>query len=690
MKRCGGKVSPVGPRFVEDANRTALEGQWKRVRAAWERFVETGELDEGAVRSAVARSWARSRHLGVPTDLKRIEYVVTPEEKGRRFEEGRPLWETAHPFLTDLHKSLKKMEMVVVLMDGDGFILGVLGEGEIKAFFDEIGLVPGQFWTEETTGTTAPTVALIEGETVQMSAEEHWTLMAKGATCAAAPILGPEGKIVGVLDISAAYRLAGEHVHSYGMVIAAAKAIETQLRLRVTSEQLYASHRYLNAAIQSMSDGLVILDGSLNILEINNQARRLTGLDRGKRFDKSLAGAALLEKISSLVHNHRGFSGVEAVFGFSGDAHERALVNAEPILDDTGNCLGAVLILQELRRARKLAHKIYGARAVYTFEDIIGEDPEFRKCVEILKAASKSDSPIIITGESGTGKEMFAQAVHNYSHRRDGPFIPLNCSAIPRDLLESELFGYDEGAFTGAKRGGNPGKFELADGGTIFLDELNSMPLDMQAKLLRVIEEKRVLRLGGKSFIPVDLRIIASSSKDLLEKIRQGEFRDDLFYRINVVNVRIPPLRERRNDIVLLVEHFLRKYSKSSNEVERYLRPEILDTLRDYEWQGNVREVSNWVERLLTLGIGAESICGMGEFVRSKEKKGAKASETGSQSSTRLDEAEALLIKDAIVRNRGMLSRAAASLGISRATLYRKMTKYGIKVERENVISEVL
>jgi len=177
-------------------------------------------------------------------------------------------------------------------------------------------------------------------------------------------------------------------------------------------------------------------------------------------------------------------------------------LDAEPILNVEGYCLGVVLILRELKRVRKLAQRIYGAHATYTFKDLIGEDPEFRMCVETLELASQSESPIIITGESGTGKEMFAQAVHNFSPRRDGPFIPLNCAAIPRDLLESELFGYDEGAFTGAKRGGNPGKFELADGGTIFLDEIDSMPLDMQAKLLRVIEEKRVLRLGGKAFIP--------------------------------------------------------------------------------------------------------------------------------------------------------------------------------------------
>jgi transcriptional regulator with PAS, ATPase and Fis domain len=299
----------------------------------------------------------------------------------------------------------------------------------------------------------------------------------------------------------------------------------------------------------------------------------------------------------------------------------------------------------------------------------------------VLKRAADSDFPIVITGESGTGKEMFAHAIHNHSHRSEGPFIPLNCAAIPKDLLESELFGYDEGAFTGAKRGGNPGKFELADGGTIFLDEIDSMPLDMQAKLLRLIEEKRVLRLGGKGFIPVDIRIISASNKDLLERIAEGAFRDDLYFRLNVVSVSLPPLRERPGDIPLLARHFIGKYTKSAGEAERLLTPEILESLQSYEWPGNARELSNWVERLLALGndgaSGVDVPVSIGETRTGEVPKSAEARRAT------LHEGEAsymkTLIVEAIKRNHGVMSKAASDLGISRSTLYRRIARHGIE-----------
>jgi len=678
----------AGAEILEgERTRATSNKEWKQVRAAWKKFLETGELENGAVSVAIASSWKRSKLLNVDPYMERINHTVSDEERGKRFEKSRILHEVAHPFLLNLFKSLKKMEVAIALMDGEGFILDVLGEGVIKELMDEIGLVPGQFWTEETMGTTAPSLTLSIGEPVQMVAEEHWCEIAKAATCVAAPILGPEEETAGILDISSRYEVAGDHIHTYGMVLAAAKAIETQLKLRLALDELYVSHEYLNAAVQSISDGLIILDGGLNVIQLNNLACRLTGLDIGKRLDGSITDAGVLERIHALTNSHSGLCGLEAVCNNSNNTDQRILLDAEPILDVKEHCRGVVLILRELKRVRKLAQRIYGAHAVYTFEDLIGEDPEFRMCIETLELASQSESPVVITGESGTGKEMFAQAVHNHSHRRDGPFIPLNCAAIPRDLLESELFGYDEGAFTGAKRGGNPGKFELADGGTIFLDEIDSMPLDMQAKLLRVIEEKRVLRLGGKAFIPVDVRVIAASCRDLQDRIRQGGFRDDLFYRINVVGVNIPPLRERRDDIPILAKHFMEKSAKSPSEVERFLKPDILDTLRAYEWPGNVRELSNWVERLLTIGNRSESsreikASNGPKKDKTKKDKSPKASDSENANSIRLDEAEALLIEEAIARNNGMISRAASDLGISRTTLYRKMAKYGIKIEK--------
>ena len=322
---------------------------------------------------------------------------------------------------------------------------------------------------------------------------------------------------------------------------------------------------------------------------------------------------------------------------------------------------------------------MYGVHAFYKFDDLIGQDPGFRLCLDTAKLAANADCPIILTGESGTGKEMFAQAIHNFSDRSDGPFIPINCAAIPRDLLESELFGYEEGAFTGAKKGGNSGKFELADQGTLFLDEIDSMPMDMQAKLLRILEEKRLMRLGGMSYISLNTRVIVASSKDLQQKVREGGFRLDLFFRINVVNVCIPPLRERRGDVPLLASYFMTKYRKSSDEIKRYLQPEIVKTLQDYDWPGNVRELSNWVERMLTLGNAQHE--GIKVSLAAAMTAGERLIQIDGPRTKmhKVSQVEALCVAEAIEKNKYNMSKAASELGISRSTLYRKMSKYHIE-----------
>jgi transcriptional regulator of acetoin/glycerol metabolism len=656
----------------------------ERIMAAWKKFIKTGELDERILRKEIASSWKRCSEMNLDPSIEKINRLVSADEREEHLKRSRILLEVARPFIANLYESIREMEVAVILTDKDGFIVEILAEGTIKTMMNSAGLVFGQYLTEETIGTTAPSIVLKIKKPMRVVADEHWCEIAKVCTCAAAPIHDPGGELVGVLDITARYDIAEEHPHTYGMVVAAANAIETQLQLRTTSDELYKSHEYLNATIQSISDGLIVVDKQMRVIQLNLLASELTGLQVGRRLTTAMKNEKMVDKIRAIMGSKVGLSGLEAIFSNANGEDQMVILDAEAILDDKGDFLGVVLILREMKRMRKLAHRIYGARALFTFEDIVGEDHEFVKCTETLKMAARTDCPIVITGESGTGKEMFAQAVHNYSDRRDGPFIPLNCAAIPKDLLESELFGYDEGAFTGAKRGGNPGKFELADGGTIFLDEVDSMPLDMQAKLLRLIEEKRVLRLGGKSFVPVDVRIISASNKDLMDRTREGAFRDDLYFRLNVVGVNIPPLRDRRKDVALLAKHFIEKYTKSPGEAERFLKPGILETLQAYEWPGNVRELSNWVERLLALGKNEgpsqEMMIPAGS---SQERRGDRGS--SSAKAVKLEDREAQHIKEAIAGNNGVISRAASELGISRATLYRKIAKYGIEVDRDGI-----
>ncbi|MEW6115251.1 MAG: sigma 54-interacting transcriptional regulator, partial [Thermodesulfobacteriota bacterium] len=280
------------------------------------------------------------------------------------------------------------------------------------------------------------------------------------------------------------------------------------------------------------------------------------------------------------------------------------VANVAPIRVD-GEPLGTVITLTEASELQQIEWKIrqqlaeQGTVARYRLEDFIGQSEPVRLLKQRVRAFAATDSTILICGETGTGKEILAHSIHHLSRRRKGPFVSVNCSALPKELVESELFGYEEGAFTGARKRGKPGLFELAHTGTIFLDEVGTLPLDAQAKLLRVIEEKRVMRLGGVRLIPVDVRIIAATNTNLQEAIERNEFRQDLFFRLNILNVRVPPLRERPEDIPLLLEHFVRSLGGELRRISLPRSP-LVDRLQSYQWPGNVRELKNFAERFVT------------------------------------------------------------------------------------------
>jgi transcriptional regulator of aroF, aroG, tyrA and aromatic amino acid transport len=285
------------------------------------------------------------------------------------------------------------------------------------------------------------------------------------------------------------------------------------------------------------------------------------------------------------------------------------------------------------------------------------------------------DATVLLQGESGTGKELFARAIHDESARAAGPFVPINCAALPETLLESELFGYEEGSFTGAKRGGKQGIFEFAGGGTVFLDEVGELPAHLQAKLLRVLQEGRVRRVGGREEIPVDVRLIAATNRNLRAMVAERQFRDDLYYRLNVIPIVIPPLRERREDIELLADHFMAKWSRRYNLPVPALTDEARRRLREYPWPGNVRELENAVERALALAPGPE----IGVEHLMLEAAATAASPVGAQGSlkVRLAEVERQILTDVVSRT-GSARRAAEALDVSHTTILNKLHKLGL------------
>ena len=262
---------------------------------------------------------------------------------------------------------------------------------------------------------------------------------------------------------------------------------------------------------------------------------------------------------------------------------------------------GLVATLTELRRASSLAYRIVGTTARYTLDDLIGDSAAARHVRALAEAAAGSEASLLLTGESGTGKEVLAQAVHNASPRAGGPFVAINCAAIPRDLLESELFGYEDAAFTGARKGGRPGKFELAEGGTLLLDEIGDMPLDMQVKLLRVLQEKTVSRLGGARELPVTCRIIATTNRELDDDVARGLFRRDLYYRLRVIHIVVPALRERAGDVTALTEHFLRRHAAATGKRLTVIAADVMAALGAHTWPGNIRELEHVIESAVAL-----------------------------------------------------------------------------------------
>ena len=373
--------------------------------------------------------------------------------------------------------------------------------------------------------------------------------------------------------------------------------------------------------------------------------------------------------------------------------HGSFVVSSRPVTDDPQG--GFVATLTELERAQKIAQKVVGTRARYTFKDVVGESPTLRSAVAVAQQAASIDSNVLVTGESGTGKEVIAQAIHSAGPRAQEPFVGINCAALPQDLLEAELFGYERGAFTGARADGNLGKFELAAGGTILLDEIGDMPLGMQAKLLRVLQERVVTRLGGSRERPVDARVIATTHRDLEQLVQEGKFRLDLLFRLRVLSIELPTLRERASDVALLAQGFLERFADQQGKAVRTIASGVLDELVAYAWPGNVRELANVMEAevsLLPIDAKILGVLSTRLGARTSSWSLPPASELPlpsrvpaslmppssmfpsiDQPIVPLAEVEKRAFLHALAKSQNNVARAAEALGVSKVTFYAKL-----------------
>ncbi len=649
-----------------------LANRKTQIYEAWAELVNTGAINTSVVRPVIAQSWKRSLSLGIDPKAKRPIKVCTGDIELILTEKNK-LIEIAIPVMKDLYQLVQGSGFVVVLADEKGNIIETTGDEDVRESAKRGNLVIGGNWSEMAVGTNAIGTALWTGRSLQVFAAEHYWIGSHEWTCSAAPIRNPFGEITGVLNMSGTFEKV--HPHTLGMVVAAANAIENLLRINLALEKLAIADEYKNTIIETMAEGILTVDHSGKLTQMNLRARQILELPNGEFLDRPVAEVlGGNHPLVEIMLNGRSRVDEEIYLETSkGTIH--CTVTCRPIRTE-GKHVGVVAILQEIKNIRQLVHKMVGAEAKFTFNDLIGKSPAFQNIVENARIAATSMSNVLLLGESGTGKELFAQAMHNASLRRRGPFVAVNCAALPRELVGSELFGYTEGAFTGAKRGGSPGKFELAEGGTLFLDEIGEMPLEMQAFLLRALQEKQITRIGGQKVIPVDVRVIAATNKNLWDEITKGTFRQDLFFRLNVFTINIMPLRERKEDIAVLVNFFVDKLGqrmgKQVKEVDLY----AMEKLINYPWPGNVRELENVLERAINLSRGKtimpenfpEYITGHG---------------TGRETNlSMLAENERELIVRFLQMCNGNLSSVAKKLGISRPTLYSKLKNYNIEYRK--------
>lgn len=667
-----------------------IDGTW----AGWLKFTATRKSADKsynyAVRPEILDSWIRCRQAKVNPNNDSIHHQLENASLHVMLRRNWDLITIAKPFMDNLYRVVAGSGFVVVLTDVRGYIMEIFGDEDTLTNPMTVSFFQGANWSEAEAGTNAIGTALVTKNSIQVSGSEHYCRKHHCLTCSAAPILGDKGEVLGVLDVSG--KSTAAHLHTLGMVMAAAEAIMAQLSIRKKNKELRVINNRLTNIFNTMSDGVIMVDNNGVISELNPVAQKILGFGinkpvatRGVQVESILGPNTFIKR---MLMCKESCADTEIMLDIGGEV-SHFWASGEPVSDEQGVVTGGVIILRPIKRIQNLVNRFSGNYGTLQFSDIIGESKAILEAVRIASLAATSLSNVLLQGESGTGKEIFAQAIHNRSERNAGPFIAVNCGAIPRELIGSELFGYAEGAFTGAKRGGKPGKFELACGGTLFLDEIGDMPLEQQVALLRVLQERKVNRIGCDKVIPIDVRVICATNKNLLKEVGKGTFRKDLYYRLNVISITIPPLRERSEDIIALFNYFLEKLDKHDRNF--LVSPEVIDRIVRYDWPGNVRELQNVVERIISLTEG--KIVDLGNLPKEICNWQPTNIDKGNESSPHplpasfcgregrrfmLEERERQEILEMLFNHRGNVSLTARSMGVSRNTLYRKMKQYEI------------
>lgn len=652
----------------------------RQTMEAWERFVSGQEVVAGCVSKYVWSSWQRSRRHGVEPATRLAPIAASGDALEQLRLRNQVLLAAAKGlFMTTAHL-LARSGSIMLLTDAHGVVLEMAGDHATMAAARDISLIEGGNWNEGVIGTNGIGTALAMRTPAQVHTAEHFCSGIKLWVCAAAPIFMPgTDQIIGVVDISCPP--ASYQVNNLALAVASARQIEAVLSERISQEHRRLLEACLQMSGRADSQALLALDRNARLVHSSGNAPGLE-LRQGARVAGLEPGHCIEDWTRRLPENMRSewlhpvtldgaFIGGLLVVPRSSRTSSKPTPNADTSI--------ASAALQGAAPPPPPVALSQGA-----FAKIVWGSQAMRSAIERAQQVSVRRVPVLIQGETGVGKELFARAIHG-DDERNGPFVAFNCGATTKELIGSELFGHVRGAFTGATNEGRAGRFEMAHGGTLCLDEVGELPLDLQPVLLRVLEEGVIYRLGDGKPRHVNVRLLAMTNRDLLQEVEAGRFRRDLYHRINVTRVRVPPLRERDRDIELLTEHFNLQLSLRHGVPVRNFGAEVRAAMRAYAWPGNVRELRNLIESLLLTSdlndvqlneLPDEILTAPHQEAEVQPELGAAALE---QPATSLEEGERLAIIRAIKDHQGNLAQAARTLGVSRSTLYRKMERYRLE-----------
>ncbi|WP_309564238.1 sigma-54-dependent Fis family transcriptional regulator [Methylobacillus flagellatus] len=613
-------------------------------------FLEQGNMAEGVVNKTIAQSWQRSLDNGINASQPLSTATLDRMELEKKRSKHHLLLTQAKPEITALYEQIAHSYSMVALTESEGVILHSEGQHLLVDLAPSEIMSPGYSWREQERGTKAIGTAIVEQRPVAVQGAEHFVEQLHGFSCYAVPIFGPNQQLLGTLNVTNAF--AAHQQHTLALVKMAAQQIENRV-FRACHQGPVTLHFHTSADfIGSAWEGNAALSREGELLAINRNGLGLLGLKSPPAHFQSM----FLESFSHACNEHRQSAPLTLT-----------LANGEPVY-------ARLSIEPEIAASNKIAGIRHASRPAGPAIAMTGDDPRIAEILSQARLVMNQDISILIQGETGVGKELLASAIHQGSARADGPLVAINCAALPEGLIEAELFGYEEGAFTGARQKGSQGKIEQAHGGTLFLDEIGDMPLLLQARLLRVLQERSITPLGGSKSRKLDFAVISATNQKLQEKVADGTFRKDLYYRLNGISLTLPPLRERQ-DLLSIIRNIMA--TESGGDVE--IHDEVLHLFRQHPWPGNIRQLHNVLKTMLALAAGKP-------LQRQHLPPGfmdeldsiAPGQKSTPLAAGSIDDITNEAVKLALQHHEGNISAAARELGMSRNRFYRKLKALGL------------